>query len=83
MSSHTCEADLAPFLGMCTLPKMQMGGRLPAFLSSNLIGKETWTSGSPACSVENAVLSFLRRSLEAARSSAQVNREAAVTQERR
>lgn len=42
----------------------------PALLTNNLIGKEIWTQGGPSCSVKNAILSFLKTSLEAARNSA-------------
>lgn len=71
-SSHTCEAGLAPFLlwicENCQRYRWEGGG--PAFLTSSLIGRETWTQGGLSCSAKNAVLSFFKRSLEVARNSA-------------
>lgn len=70
-SSHTCEAGLAPFVfWVCeNCQRYRWEEICLAFLSSSLIGKETWAQVGPSCSVENAILSFVKKNLEAARSS--------------
>lgn len=64
--SYTCEAGLAPLLfWICEkCQRNRWEGSCPALLASSLIGKETWTQGGPLCSMKNAILSFLKRSLK-------------------
>lgn len=52
----------------CQRYRWEAGGL--AFLASSLVGRETWSQGGLSCSVKSTILSFLKRGLGAARSSA-------------